>query len=36
MEYLHKASSEDQDTLKLTLKQLDKVHEELLAEVLKH
>jgi hypothetical protein len=35
-EYLHKASSEDQDTLKVTLKQLDKVHEELLAEVLKH
>jgi hypothetical protein len=35
-EYLHKASAEDQDTLKLTLKQLDKVHEELLAEVLKH
>jgi hypothetical protein len=35
-EYLHKASGEDQDTLKLTLKQLDKVHEELLAEVMKH
>jgi phosphomevalonate kinase len=35
-EYLHKASSEDQDTLKTTLKQLDKVHEELLAEVMKH
>ena len=35
-EYLHKASGEDQDTLKVTLKQLDKVHEELLAEVLKH
>jgi hypothetical protein len=35
-EYLHKASGEDQDTLKATLKQLDKVHEELLAEVLKH
>src|SRR6201990_272186 len=35
-EYLHKASSEDQDTLKATLKQLDKVHDELLAEVLKH
>jgi hypothetical protein len=35
-EYLRKASSEDQDTLKVTLKQLDKVHEELLAEVLKH
>ncbi len=35
-EYLHKASSEDQDTLKATLKQLDQVHDELLAEVLKH
>jgi hypothetical protein len=35
-EYLHKASGEDQDTLKATLKQLDKVHDELLAEVLKH
>jgi len=35
-EYLHKASSEDQDTLKTTLKQLDKVHEELLSEVMKH
>jgi hypothetical protein len=35
-EYLHKASYEDQDTLKVTLKQLNKVHEELLAEVLKH
>jgi hypothetical protein len=35
-EYLHRASGEDQDTLKATLKQLDKVHEELLAEVLKH
>ena len=35
-EYLHKASGEDQDTLKLTLKQLDRVHEELLAEVMKH
>jgi len=35
-EYLHKASSEDQDTLKVTLKQLDQVHSELLAEVLKH
>ena len=35
-EYLHKASNEDQDTLKTTLKQLDKVHEELLAEVMKH
>jgi hypothetical protein len=35
-EYLHKASSEDQATLKTTLTQLDKVHEELLAEVMKH
>jgi hypothetical protein len=35
-EYLHKASGEDQDTLKATLKQLDKVHDELLTEVLKH
>jgi hypothetical protein len=35
-EYLHRASGEDQATLKDTLKQLDKVHEELLAEVLKH
>jgi len=35
-EYLHKASSEDRDTLNTTLKQLDKVHDELLAEVLKH
>jgi hypothetical protein len=35
-EYLRKASAEDQDTLKATLKQLDKVHDELLAEVLKH
>jgi len=35
-EYLHKASGEDRDTLKATLKQLDQVHSELLAEVLKH
>ena len=35
-EYLHKASSEDQATLKVTLKQLDQVHAELLAEVFKH
>lgn len=35
-EYLHKASYEDQASLKGTLKQLNKVHEELLAEVLKH
>ena len=35
-EYLHKADSEDQATLKTTLSQLDKVHSELLAEVMKH
>jgi hypothetical protein len=35
-EYLHKASYEDQGTLKATLKQLNQVHEELLAQVLKH
>ena len=35
-EYLHKASGEDQATLKATLKQLDQVHDELLAEVFKH
>jgi hypothetical protein len=35
-EYLHKASGEDQDNLKATLKQLDKVHDELLAQVLRH
>ena len=35
-EYLHRASGEDQDTLKVTLKQLDQVHAELLAEVFKH
>jgi hypothetical protein len=35
-EFLRKVSGEDQDTLKATLMQLDKVHEELLAEVLKH
>jgi hypothetical protein len=35
-EYLHKASGEDQATLKATMQQLDKVHDELLAEVFKH
>jgi hypothetical protein len=35
-EYLRRASGEDRDTLKATLKQLDQVHSELLAEVLKH
>jgi phage terminase large subunit len=34
-EYLHKASNEDRDTLQLTLKQLDQVHDELLAQVFK-
>jgi hypothetical protein len=35
-EYLRKASNEDRDTLQATLKQLDQVHEELLAQVFKH
>jgi hypothetical protein len=35
-EYLHKASNEDRDTLQATLKQLDQVHDELLAQVFKH
>jgi hypothetical protein len=35
-EYVHKASSEDRDTLNATLKQLNQVHDELLAEVMKH
>jgi hypothetical protein len=35
-EYLRKASADDRDTLKATLQQLDKIHDELLAEVLKH
>jgi hypothetical protein len=35
-EYLHQASNEDRDTLKATLKQLDQVHDELLAQVFKH
>jgi hypothetical protein len=35
-EYLHKADGDDQATLKTTLSQLDRVHEELLAEVMKH
>ena len=34
-EYLRKASNEDRDTLQATLKQLDQVHEELLAQVFK-
>jgi hypothetical protein len=35
-EYLHQASSEDRATLQLTLKQLDQVHDELLAQVFRH
>ena len=35
-EYLRKASNEDRDTLQATLKQLDQVHDELLAQVFKH
>jgi hypothetical protein len=35
-EFLRRASGDDRDTLKATLKQLDQVHSELLAEVLKH
>lgn len=35
-EYLHQASFEDRATLQATLKQLDQVHDELLAEVFRH
>ena len=35
-EYLHHLSSEDRETAETTLKELDKVHEELLAEVFAH
>lgn len=35
-EYLHRASGEDQATLEATLKQLDHVHDELLAQVFNH
>jgi hypothetical protein len=35
-EYLHQASNEDRATLQQTLKQLDQVHDELLAQVFKH
>ncbi len=35
-EYLHQASFEDRAPIQGTLKQLNQVHEELLAEVLKH
>ena len=34
-EYLRKASNEDRDTLQATLKQLDQVHDDLLAQVFK-
>jgi hypothetical protein len=35
-EYLHKASGEDRPTLQATLKRLDQVHDELLAQVFAH
>ncbi len=35
-EYLHQASGEDRATLQATLKQLDQVHDELLAQVFNH
>jgi hypothetical protein len=35
-EYLHQASSEDRPTLQATLKQLDQVHDELLAQLFSH
>jgi hypothetical protein len=35
-EYLHKASGEDRATLQATLKRLDQVHDELLAQVFSH
>jgi hypothetical protein len=35
-EYLHKASGEDRATLQTTLKRLDQVHDELLAQVFSH
>lgn len=35
-EYLHQASSEDRPTLQATLKQLNQVHTELLAQVFNH
>jgi hypothetical protein len=35
-EYLHKSSGEDRDTLQATLKRLDQVHDELLAQVFRH
>jgi len=35
-EYLHKASSEDRETLQATLKRLDQIHDELLTQVFTH
>jgi hypothetical protein len=35
-EYLHQASSEDRPTLQATLKRLDQVHDELLAQLFSH
>jgi hypothetical protein len=35
-EYLHKSSGEDRDTLQATLKRLNQVHDELLAQVFRH
>jgi hypothetical protein len=35
-EYLHKSSGEDRDTLQATLKRLDQIHDELLAQVFRH
>jgi hypothetical protein len=35
-EYLRQASFEDRDSVQLTLKQLDQIHDELLAQVFKH
>jgi hypothetical protein len=35
-EYLHLASSEDRPTLQATLKRLDQVHDELLAQLFSH
>jgi hypothetical protein len=35
-EYLHQASSEDRPTLQATLKRLDQIHDELLAQLFSH
>jgi hypothetical protein len=35
-EYLHRASFEDRASMQVTLKQLDQVHDELLAQVFRH